>query len=552
MSRCTRLLGVFALISVLSTAWAQPGPAPLVPLGPAPIPEGNPMSAAKVQLGQALFWDEQLSRTGTVACGTCHLPSGGGGDPRAALDPEGSRHPGNDRVPNTADDVIGTLGVPRHDGNGRYLHSQVFGMAPQVTTRQALSMINSAFPPTLFWDGRVGGLFVDPDTQTTLIATGGALENQALGPLVNDVEMAHAGGSLVDMAGRISDVEPLRLSSAVPTPLRNWISGRDYPALFGEVFGTSSVTPARIALALAAYQRTLVSNQSPHDLQLQGQTGAMTAEEIAGRQAFVQAGCARCHGGPLLSDNNFHYLGVRPPAADPGRLAITGAPGDRGRMRTPSLRNVALSAPYMADGRFATLEEVVDFYNRGGDFNAPNKDPRIVPLNLSAQQRAAIVTFLRRPLTDPRVRDETGVFQRPALFSGSNAAPRPGVAGVEGTDGVVPRLTAIEAPVAGDATFTIGLDRARPNAAAIVVLAFESPLSPGHEAILINPLTLSGSGSASTDLALPDGEAYAGRTLHLRAFVVDPAASGGWAASNSVQFELMEATSGIFSEGFEF
>ena len=554
MSTSARFLVAALLAAVLSPVAAQPGPGPggpFAPLGPAPIPAGNPMTPAKVQLGLALFWDEQLSKTGTSACGSCHVPRAGGGDPRAAFDREQSRHPGNDRIPHTADDAIGTIGVPRHDADGRYLHAPAFGMAPQVTTRQSLSMINAAFPALLFWDGRAGGVFVDPDTQALLLPAGGALENQALGPLVNDVEMAHAGGTLAEMAARVATARPLRLSPTVPDALRDWIAGRGYPELFTEVFGTSAITPARIALAIAAYQRTLVSNQTPHDLQLLGQPGAMTPEEMAGRQAYAQAGCARCHGGSLLSDNAFHYVGVRPPTADAGRMAVTGIGGDRGRMRTPSLRNIELSAPYMADGRFATLEEVVDFYNRGGDFTAPNKDPRIVPLNLTEQQRAAIVAFLKRPLTDPRVRSETGPFARPALYAESDAVPRPGIGGVAGTGGLVPRLTAIEPPLAGQSGFTVGLDHGRPNAEAIAVLGFDAPTGPGDEAILAVPFVLSNVGSGSVDLGLPDGEAYAGRRLHLRVFIADADAKGGWSASGSVDFRLLEVSGGIFASGFE-
>lgn len=554
MSASARFLAAALLAALAFPIAAQPGPgpgAPFAPLGPAPIPAGNPMSPAKVQLGQALFWDEQLSKTGTAACGTCHVPRGGGGDPRAALDRESSRHPGVDRIPHTVDDAIGTIGVPRHDADGRYLHSPVFGMAPQVGTRQSLSMINAAFPGLLFWDGRAGGVFVDPDTQAVLVPAGGALENQALGPLVNDVEMAHAGGTLPEMVTRIQQARPLRLSSAVPDALRDWIGDRDYPALFAEVFGTPAITPARIALAIAAYQRTLVSNQTPHDLQLLGQPGAMTSEEIAGRQAYAQAGCARCHGGPLLSDNAFHYIGVRPPTADDGRMAVTGLAADRGRMRSPGLRNIELSAPYMADGRFATLEEVVDFYNRGGDFTAPNKDPRIVPLNLTPEQRAAIVTFLKRPLTDPRVRAETGPFARPMLYTESAAVPRPGVPGMPGAGGLVPRLTAIEPPLAGEDGFTIGLDRARPNGKAVAVLAFDVPSSPQGDAILSVPFTLSNVGSGTVDLGLPGDKAYLGRALHLRVFVADDAAAGGWAASGSVDFRLLDLRPAIFASGFE-
>ncbi|HWS26315.1 MAG TPA: cytochrome c peroxidase, partial [Xanthomonadales bacterium] len=332
-----------ALAVAPSTSRAQGGPPPLPPLGAPPVPASNPQSPAKIALGTALYWDEQLSITGTVACGTCHMPRAGGNEPRTVQPNAASVHPGADLLFGSADDIVGSMGVPSHDASGLYQRNAVFGMAPQVGTRQSQSAINAAYPTTLFWDGRAGTVFVDPITQTTLIANGGALENQALGPIINSVEMAHAARTLIDVGARVAAVRPLRLSPSVPPALTSWIGGRAYPALFDEVFGSPEVTPARIAMAIASYERSLVANQTPHDLQ------TLSAAEQAGRQAFQQAGCARCHGGPLLSDNNFHYIGVRPQAADPGRFAVTANTADRGRMRTPPLRNVELSPPYFAD-----------------------------------------------------------------------------------------------------------------------------------------------------------------------------------------------------------
>lgn len=532
---------------------AQGGPPPpFAPLPPVPVPAANPQSAAKVLLGTALFWDEQLSKTGTVACGTCHAPRAGGSDPRASGEGTSSVHPGPDQAWGTPDDQIGAAGVPRHDADGQYLGAPLFGVAPQVGTRQAQTMINAAYAPLLFWDGRAGPAFVDPATQQTIIPQGGALEAQALGPLVNPVEMAHAGGTLLDVAARIAGLRPLRLAAAVPPALGDWIGARDYPALFAEVYGTPEVTATRVALALAAYQRSLVANQTPHDQQLAGVPGAMTPDEIAGRQAFVQAGCARCHGGAQLSDNAFHYIGVRPPTADPGRMAATGQPGDRGRMRTPGLRNVALSAPYMADGRLATLEEVVDFYDRGGDFAAPNKDPRIVPLNLTPQQRAAIVTFLRRPLTDPRVRDEAGPFSRPTLYGESDRVPRPTRAGAPGTGGVVPRLVAIEPPLAGAANFTVGVDRAPAGAVVRVLLGRNDPPAADAEADAVFEGQTSAQGHWSLHVPLPAAADGPDRPLYLRAFVADPNAAGGWSATQTVGFTLLDAEGALFASGFEF
>lgn len=534
---------------------AQGGPPPPPPFAPLPavppIPATNPQATAKVALGQALFWDEQLSKTGTVACGTCHMPRAGGTDQRTRTPNPASVHPGADQVFNTPDDIVGSMGVPAHAASGLYQFDPLFGMAPQVGTRQSQTAVNAGFPTTLFWDGRAAGVFLDPDTQQTLIPAGGALENQALGPVVNSVEMAHAGGTLSDMTQRIASLTPLKLSPQVPQTLSDWIAGRSYPQLFEEVFGTPEVTSARLALALASYQRSLVSSQTPHDQQLAGNQAAMTQEELAGRQAYVQAGCARCHGGLLLSDNNFHYIGVRPGNADAGRFAVTGNNADRGGMRTPPLRNIELSAPYMADGRFQTLEQVVAFYNRGGDFTAPNKDPRIVPLGLTPQQEAAIVTFLRRPLTDPHVQAETGPFARPMLYTESTAVPQPASAGTPGSGGAIPRLTALEPPLSGSSDFTLGVDGGLPSAPARAVLALGDPTAPDVAAVASIDFTLTPLGAGSVELPLPSRADVGDAFLYLRVYVQDPAAAGGWSATGSVRFQLIGEDDALMLDGFE-
>ncbi len=549
-STLSRLLAVAALAHGTATlAQAPPPPPPLSPLGAAPVPAANPQTPAKIALGQALFWDEQLSVTGTVACGTCHALAAGGSDPRLPAASLQSRHPGGDGVFGSADDAIGALGVPLHAADGRYLGAPVFGMAPQVGTRQSISAVNAAFPPLLFWDGRARSDFIDPSTGQTLIAAGGALENQALGPLVNAVEMAHAGGTLADMQARIAGIVPLRLAASVPAALSEWIDGRDYPALFTEVFGSAGISAARIAMALASYQRSLVANQTPHDLEQAG-TPALTPLERQGRQVFLQAGCNRCHGGALLSDNAFHYIGVRPPNADPGRMAVTGLAGDRGRMRTPGLRGVELSAPYMADGRFATLEEVIEFYDRGGDFSAPNRAPQITPLGLSAGQKTALAAFLRRPLTDPRLVAESGPFARPHLYSESDAVPQPTGAAVAGGGGRLPRLVAIEPPLAGSDAFTVAVENAAANAPARALVDLVLPADAGAATLVSADFTLSAQGAGSVDLPLPDDRLLAGEDLYVRIFVADDAAAGGWSATAAARFRLMELSAGIFGDGF--
>jgi cytochrome c peroxidase len=524
---------------------APPPPPPLAPLGAPPVPAQNPQTAAKIALGQILFWEEQLSRTGTMACGSCHAPEAGGGDLRTVQSTLGSHHPGADGVLGTADDRIGSAGVPRHDAQGRYVHAGVFGMAPQVGSLQPISAVNSAYPNRLFWNGRAEGPFRDPVTQQVLIASGGALEIQALGPLVNDVEMAHVGGNLGDVQARLLAARPLALAASVPNALREFIDGRDYPALFDQVFGPGGISASRIAMALASYQRSLVANQTPHDLDLAG-TPSLSALENQGRQVFQQAGCNRCHGGALLSDDGFHYIGAPAPTDEIGRMAVTGLAADRGRMRTPGLRNLALSAPYMADGRLPTLRAVVEFYNRGGDFNAPNKAPQITPLNLSAVQIDALIAFLGRPLTDPRAAAASGPFERPRLYSESTRVPQ--LVESAGSDPAL-RLIALEPPRAGRDDFTVALDGGPGFASARFLLDVQEPQSADAPSLQRLDATLGAQGSASVEIALP----AQGELLYVRAFVADASAPSGWRASRSARLQLLEvqAEPALFASGFE-
>lgn len=520
-------LFALALACVALDAGAQA----LRALGPPPVPAGNPLTRERIELGRALFWDEQLSGTGTVACGTCHRPAAGGADPRN-LTGAAIANPGFDLAFGTADDVRGSPGVPLHARDGRYLGDPVFGFAPQVGARRSPSAVAAAYAPTLFWDGRAGGRFVDPDTGVVLIETGGALENQALGPVANDVEMAHVGTQLRDVAARVARARPLALADELPASLASFIGDDGYPALFARAFGTRDVTPARIAMAIASYERTLVPDATPLDRELAGQP-ALGADEREGLAVFRSAGCIDCHGGALLSDDAFHNLGVRPDDEDVGRAAISGDDRDRGAFRTPSLRNVALRAPYMHDGRFATLEEVVAFYDRGGDFASPRRDPRMRPLGLPAAQRSALVAFLRGALTDARVGAEVAPFDRPRLYSESPRVPRMAGAGRPGRDGRTPVLASIEPPLAGHADFTVTIAGGTPFARAVVVAGERDPGMPvapplgGHANLA---LALDADGSASAALVLPGAS---GRALVARAFVADGA---GWSVSPRLEF----------------
>src|SRR5262245_37486826 len=152
-------------------------------------PPQNPSTHIKVVLGKILFWDEQLSSDDSIACGTCHLPEFGGSDGRWAQGP----HPGPDGVYGTADDIHGSQGVSRQANNGDFTLDAVFGLRVQVTRRVAPTNLGAAHHSELFWDGRADSQFVDPETGLVLIPVGGALESQAVGPILSPVEMGKDG-----------------------------------------------------------------------------------------------------------------------------------------------------------------------------------------------------------------------------------------------------------------------------------------------------------------------------------------------------------------------
>src|SRR5215204_6498851 len=243
---------------------------PVPPLNPPPVPAGNQVTAAKAALGKALFWDEQLSSTRTVSCGTCHFSANGGSDSRTVVGNMRARNPGADALFDTADDVFASPGVPSNNLDGTYNLSPSYGFREQVTGRKSRSYIDAGYSNTLFWDGRAGAVFTDPVSNQVVLANGAALETQVLAPPVSDAEMAHAGRDWNDVAVRVASSMPLALSPDTPAALKEWIGGRPYPELFAEAFGTSDVTPARIALAVASFERTLYSDRTPFDAAVSG------------------------------------------------------------------------------------------------------------------------------------------------------------------------------------------------------------------------------------------------------------------------------------------
>ncbi len=549
-------MAAIALIAWMVNPAGAQNPPP--PLGPPPVPPQNPQTVEKINLGKVLFWEEQLSVTGTVACGTCHRPSSGGSDPRSAFANAGSTHPGPDGVYANADDIQGSPGVPAHGNGGFYQLSQHFGYAPQVGARKSPSMINAGYSPSLFWDGRAGSSFSDPLSGQLLIPVGGALENQALAPLLDVAEMAPDGAQVGEIAARIASARPLALAVQVPSTLRAWIGGRGYPALFAEVYGSAEITPTRIAMAMASYQRALFSDQAPIDDFFAGQPMALTPQEAQGQQLFGANDCRVCHAGNRFTDDSFRYIGVRPVNDDLGRFNQTGNPPDRGAFKVPGLRNVELRAPFMHNGRFATLEEVVDFYDRGGDFDAPNKDPRIRPRGLNAQQKAALVAFLKRPLTDPRVGPELPPFDRPTLYGESDRVPEILGSGVAGSDALIPQIHAIEPPVYGNANFTVAVSAALGGAQATLVVASTDPgvqssVPNGDYANLVGTLAGSGAGAgnASMQLELGGDPSLLGEELYGRVYIADPAAANGLSITPAFRIRVFSDGDLLSNSGFE-
>ncbi|MGH9465597.1 MAG: cytochrome-c peroxidase [Thermoanaerobaculia bacterium] len=548
-----------AAVVVVAAAAAQ------AQLPPPPEPPGNPLTASKANLGKVLFWDEQVSSTGTAACGTCHFPLNGGEDPRSATSP-GAVHPGPDGRFGGDDDVLGSPGVPRNLADGLYDWSPLFGLLEQVTRRNSVPALNAGYAPELFWDGRAPGAFVDPVTGLPVpgLESGAALESQAVGPPVSDVEMGHVGQVWLEVLARLAASVPLALSPDVPAALLKWMDGRSYPELFAEAFGTPEVTAPGVAMAIASYERTQFTDQTPFDEMFTNGTELLPQEQ-AGLDLFNGTGdCNNFHiaGFPtfLFSDNTFRYTGVRPQAEDPGRMEVTGLDEDQGRMRVPSLRNVELRAPFMHNGRFATLEEVIDFYDRGGDFDGENKDILIHPLGLSEQDKADLLAFLTRPLTDPRVALGLPPFDRPTLYTESSRVPTVEGSGQPGSGDFVPLVVALEPPVMGNPSFTVGVWNALGGAEALLVIddadpGLVVPTCAGQ--FVCAPVVLQGAGAGagfgSFSVAIPNEAALDEAEWFGRWYVDD--AGGGFPAAVSQVFRFKtyrgRQLAAIFADGFE-
>jgi cytochrome c peroxidase len=236
------------------------------------------------------------------------------------------------------------------------------GFGGKLGGRNAPTIINSAYNRFQFWDGRAANL-----------------EDQALGPMQNPIEM---NMTLPEVVERLNEVE-------------------GYRQQFQEVFGSEEITEERVAQAIAAYERTILSGDAPYDRFKAGDKTALSEAAQRGMSLFFgKAQCSSCHSGPSFTDNAFHNLGIGMTAEQPdaGRQEISKLQGDRGSFKTPTLREISRTAPYMHDGSMKTLEEVVEHYNQGGQKN-PYLDESVFPLKLSDQEKQDLVTFLKEGLT---------------------------------------------------------------------------------------------------------------------------------------------------------
>jgi len=286
--------------------------------GAAYVPEDNPPTAEGIALGRLLYFDGRLSKDGTVSCATCHDPAHGFAEPRKTST----------------------------------------GVGGQIGARNAPTVVNRLFSKEQFWDGRAEDL-----------------EAQAVGPLINPIEMAMPSHEAVVavVAGIAGYAEP-----------------------FEQAFGSPEVTIDRIGKAIASYERTVVSGNSPYDRHQAGEKDAMSEAARRGMAVFNAKGnCMTCHAGFNFTDESYHNLGVGMAASEPdlGRYEVTKADVDRGAFKTPTLREIAVTSPYMHDGSVPTLVSVIELYDRGGESNRwLSKEMR--PLGLSEGEKADLLAFL--------------------------------------------------------------------------------------------------------------------------------------------------------------
>jgi len=341
---------IMGLLLFIGVSWA--GANDLLGLPVLPVPINNPQTDEKIALGKKLFNDKRLSGDGTVSCASCHQ------DDKALTDGQ----------------------------------KVAIGILQQTGFRNAPTVVNAAFYRTLFIDGRAA-----------------SLEVQALGPFLSPVEHGLK--------------DPQQIVALVQ-------KDPEYREQFSQVFiqADRNITVVQVAQAIASFERTLIVGNSAFDRYLFGRDrSALTLSEARGMRLFRRKGnCANCHEisgkDALFMDNRFYNLGVGfnkvnaqiadfvqslregdsaeafpftdEQRAELGRFNVTKIIADIGKIKTPTLRNIALTAPYMHDGSVATLEEVVEYYDKGGEHN-PFLDAAIFPLHFTEQEKQDLVAFLK-------------------------------------------------------------------------------------------------------------------------------------------------------------
>lgn len=528
------------LVSLAATACAQPGGgrpgggAPLRSLKTVAVPAVPGLAQyvrdekALVVLGKALFWDMQAGSDGKTACASCHFHAGGDHRVQNQLAPPANgagsvtvnrtltagdypfHGPGNQNAARVVTGSAGTFsrnffgvaaGAAEEDGAD--LFSSRFSVngrqTRQVTSRNTPSVIDAVFNVRTFWDGRASNVFNgvspggDADAGARVVAwrdghlveervrlENSSLASQAVGPVLNEMEMSYAGRSFADVGRKLLTLRPLgrqRVAAddsvlgayvdasgvglAAEYSYRNLIETAFVPAYWAAPGGEQMERNFSLfwGLAIQAYEATLVANDSRVDQFLEGKTMALTALEQAGMREFAGGGaqCAVCHQGAEFTAASysaaqargvnpasaqgagFFRIGVTPVADDAG-LGGLAAPfattQTSGAFKTPGLRNVEFTGPYFHDGSQATLEQVTAFYARNGDFRADgNLGPGIGRIRLSPQEQTAVVAFLKA-LTDDRVRYQRAPFDHPSLcVSTGHEEPAAGVLAAETTDG---------------------------------------------------------------------------------------------------------------------
>jgi cytochrome c peroxidase len=257
----------------------------------------------------------------------------------------------------SADGTVSCASCHQPDHGFASPHPLAVGIGGKRTPRNAPSLFNRAYGTSFFWDGREA-----------------TLEDQALRPIEN----------------------PLEMGDSVPAAVKRLQGHKAYPAQFQAVFG-DGVTATNLARALASFERVLLLGNSRVDRFRAGDTQALTENERHGLWLYESRGrCWRCHSGPNFTDEQFHNTGVSwgQTPLDLGRFETTRIETDRGRFKTPTLRGLTQTPPYMHDGSLKTLEEVVAFYNRGGGKN-PHLDPALGPLELAKNDVRDLVAFLK-------------------------------------------------------------------------------------------------------------------------------------------------------------